>query len=438
MKFHRQTISITIVILLALMVVGFNVSLLYMYDKARNSLDGSLGDRLLSIARAVSLEIDPDVESDLQLGELSLSTMTRFDSYFNQVSAADELSGMYLLDPEGHDLLAWEDSLSMIEVYLPLYQDAFNKARLGEASVTALYQVDSRYFKSAFYPLGADTTVAVLAIESAFGFFDTFSSFRQNMFLVDLIAVIFLVVVGAAIIFLNRKLVKAEQLLISQAALSQMGQMAAIIAHEVRNPLAIIKATAERIKKKYDVDAKDEILDFIPGEVDRLSEITRRYLQFASPASSSSEKESVNAIVTSVVDGLKREFSSKSVQLETNLPDQISEIYVESAKLRQIVINLMRNALDATHGGGIVRLEATGSVNSGEVMVSIADTGSGLGKKELSRIFDPFYTTKSQGTGLGLFVVKRLVDELGGELKVDSRVGSGTTFVIRFKGSKNG
>jgi signal transduction histidine kinase len=217
-----------------------------------------------------------------------------------------------------------------------------------------------------------------------------------------------------------------------------MGQMAAVIAHEVRNPLAIIKATAERIRKKYETGKPDQLLDFISEEVDRLNQTTNRYLQFAAPPEVSNGWESVADIVDSVVGGLRRQFSHKGVNLQKAIDPDLQQVAVNSAKLRQILINLLRNALEATAEAGTLTLKATGSQPPGSVQIEVRDNGCGLGKRELAHIFDPFYTTKPKGSGLGLFVVKRLVEELGGRLVVQSQVGVGTTFTVSFKGKIDG
>jgi signal transduction histidine kinase len=325
-----------------------------------------------------------------------------------------------------------------IELYLPLYEDSFNEAVFGQPNVSDLYRVDDRHFKSAFYPLNSDSLTTILVVESAFGFFDEFRTFRETMLIINLVAILFLVLIGSAVVVLNRKLVKAEKLLVSQAALSQMGQMAAIIAHEVRNPLAIIKATAERIRRRYAEGADDPTLEFIPEEVERLNQITTRYLQFASPADLSQDRESLAVIVQSVLEGLKREISSKGISLEEKIDPDSELMLANSAKLRQVLINLLRNAIEAMGKGGELSISVSAFERPNMAAISIADTGSGLSKKELARIFDPFYTTKSKGSGLGLFIVGRLVKELGGKLTVDSQLGKGTTFTIHLEVTVDG
>jgi signal transduction histidine kinase len=278
-----------------------------------------------------------------------------------------------------------------------------------------------------------------MVVESGFDFFRDLSAFKQHILMVNGIAVIALIIIGGVILLLNRQLIRAEKMIVSQAALSQMGQMAAIIAHEVRNPLAIIKATAERIKKKYGNAEKSEqqLFDYIPEEVDRLHQITSHYLQFAAPESLKGKAESIGNIVQSVCEGMSKEFQRKGVTFQSEISDDIKGMTIDSVQLRQILMNLLRNALEATSEGGTVGITVKEKSAESIVMV-VSDTGCGLSKTALKKLFDPFYTTKSSGTGLGLFVVKRLVDNLEGTIVSESKINEGSRFTVTLPVRKNG
>ncbi len=225
--------------------------------------------------------------------------------------------------------------------------------------------------------------------------------------------------------------------MISQAALSQMGQMTAIIAHEVRNPLAIIKATAERIKKKFGADESPDaaLLDFIPEEVDRLNQITTHYLQFAAPLDSPRKLAPAADTVRSVVEATQREAKRHEVELNYSSQPEVADILTDANALHQIAINLLHNAIDAVGRAGKVEVSLESGVHKGTARLVIADNGPGISRKDQKRIFDPFFTTKVSGTGLGLFVVKRLVEQIGGTIEIESGKENGTRFVIMFSGS---
>lgn len=428
------------IVLLVILVGGFNYVLHLLYTRSIDSLDQALGARLLSIGRAAAPYVEEVLTRNYHYGELSLSGTVQLDEFLRRIQRADDLSGIYLINRDNEDLLAWNDTVSNFSLLLPLHLEALSRAHLGEASVSPLYRVDERYVKSAYLPLGEDSVEAVLLIESSFSFFAQLESYRSYSLIANIIALAAFLVIGAVILLLNRGLIRAEKLLVSQAALSQMGQMAAVIAHEVRNPLAIIKASAERLKKKFgkELAEENELLDFIPQEVDRLSRLTTYYLQFAAPADRDSQLEAVGESLRGVVDGLRREAQQRGVNLVESYEKSAATILVEATAVRQIAINLIRNALDATPSGGTVAVSLGMSANGDEVVISVEDTGAGLSKSELKRIFDPFYTTKVQGSGLGLFVVRRLVNELRGQIDVTSQVGVGTKFVVVIPGRDDG
>lgn len=436
---NRKLVSILIIALLVLLVGGFNIALYLLYSRSLETLDRSLGDRLLSVGRAIAPEVESVLQFEPPQGPLSLSTLVRLQDYLLRIRDSDALSGVYLLDIENRDMLSLDDSITSVQLFLPLHAEGLSRAALGRAGVSELYRVGTRSFKSAYQPVGDDPVYGILLIESNFEFFTDFEDFKQHILIVNSAAVALLILVAIVVVILNRKLLKAEKLLISQAALSQMGQMAAVIAHEVRNPLAIIKASAERLKRKYSsIESKDaQLFDFIPEEVDRLNRITTHYLQFAAPEDAASKPESIRAVIESVAEGMSKEFEHRAVKLRTDCESGSSGIQVDSLRVRQILVNLLKNALDATPAAGQVEIR-TAKSRTGGLLVTISDTGAGLDKKMAKHIFDPFFTTKSHGTGLGLFVVRRLVDNMKGDIRVNSQPGVGTTFVITLPGKVDG
>ncbi len=436
---NRRLISAAIIILLIAMLGGFNLSLYLLYQKSVTTLDKSLGDRLLSVGRAIAPEIESVLDVDLIAGELSLQNIVRLQDYLARVRESDQLSGLYLADTQNRDLLALDDSLPRLELILPLHAEALSRAQLGESSVSPLYSADKRYFKSAFHPVGSDSVLAVLVIESSFEFFSDFNDYRRHLIVVNIAAVLALALVAIIIVLLNRRLVRTERLLVSQAALTQMGQMTAIIAHEIRNPLGIIKATAERLKTKFAplAGSDRQLFDFIPEEVDRLNQITTHYLQFAAPADAHGAAEEIGAIIESIKPGLTKEAERRNIEFASEVPPDSSALAVDSVAVRQILVNLVRNAIDATPARGRVSLNAS-IAGAGKLRLEISDSGSGIDKQTRKHIFDPFFTTKIQGTGLGLFVVKRLLDRLNGTIDLESLPGRGTRVTLIIPESSRG
>lgn len=233
---------------------------------------------------------------------------------------------------------------------------------------------------------------------------------------------------------------KMEQQMIATERLASLGTLAAGVAHEINNPLAIIKESAGWIKQilKKEELAKiprrvdlDMALDKIEKGVERAKRITLQLLGFARKDDPVQAEVSLKQLADEAVQLVKREASDKDIEIVQEMDIAENTIWSDPYQLRQVVLNLLTNAIQATGSGGnvTIRLEPIGE----EVAFTVKDTGQGIPKENLERIFEPFFSTKppGEGTGLGLFVVRGIVEKLGGTIKVESRLGSGTSFCIR-------
>ena len=227
-----------------------------------------------------------------------------------------------------------------------------------------------------------------------------------------------------------------EQRLIRSERLATVGRMAAQIAHEVRNPLSSIGLNAELLGTSCG-DAADEarrMVASIIGEVDRLTEITETYLRFARLPRPKLEREDLGGLVGSVVALARGEIAQEGIALAVDVAPDLPEMAADEAQLRQALINLVRNAREALAGGAE---EGAGDLGGGRprgrtsfgarLRFGRRDRASDLGK-----IFDPFFSTKAQGTGLGLALVQQIVVDHGGQIDVESAPGRGTTFTLAF------
>jgi signal transduction histidine kinase len=223
-----------------------------------------------------------------------------------------------------------------------------------------------------------------------------------------------------------------EHRLIRSERLATVGRMAAHIAHEVRNPLASIGLNAELLGDEI-ADRGEEarrLVTSIIGEVDRLTEITETYLRFARLPRPKLERENIGAIVSSVVEMSRGELSQAGIDVAVEVAPRLSDIGADEAQLRQALINLIRNAREAMSGAAVRRLEISVREVAGRIVVAVRDSGPGIGTADIGKIFDPFYSTKERGTGLGLALVQQIVVDHGGQIEVASLPGVGTTFTL--------
>lgn len=227
-----------------------------------------------------------------------------------------------------------------------------------------------------------------------------------------------------------------EQALIRSERLAAVGKIAAQITHEVRNPLSSIGLNAELLEEELaslPIGRREEmqaLAKAIVKEVDRLAEITEQYLRLARLPSPRFEREDLGRIVASLIDFVKGDLDRKQVKIELVGQTLSLPVQADEQQLRQALLNIVRNAGEAMSDGGgtlTVTLQQTAS----EVEVQLADSGCGIATADLANIFEPFFSTKAGGTGLGLALTQQIVVAHNGRLDVESEIGRGTRFSLR-------
>jgi signal transduction histidine kinase len=228
-----------------------------------------------------------------------------------------------------------------------------------------------------------------------------------------------------------------EQALIRSERLAAVGKIAAQITHEVRNPLSSIGLNAEMLEEELSglgcgapLDEPKALARAIVKEVDRLTEITEEYLRFARLPRPRLEREELQEIVSSLLGFLRGELQARGVEVEAALGATRHLVAADEHQLRQALLNLLRNAAEAMPRGGRLRVAVT-EEPSGQAALVITDTGEGIAPEHLGKVFDPFFSTKDGGTGLGLALTHQIVTEHGGAITVESEPGRGTTFTVR-------
>jgi signal transduction histidine kinase len=231
-------------------------------------------------------------------------------------------------------------------------------------------------------------------------------------------------------------LVHSQSLLERQQKLATLGTLAAGIAHEIRNPLTSLKARLYTLEKHLQaVPAARKDTDIISAEISRLEHIVQDVLSFARPSDPKLETIAADPIIREVQGLMSPDLERRGVQLVVE-PSPELLIRADSGHLKQVLINLMCNAAEAIDGAGTVTLRARagraplGGRDTEAVIFEVADNGKGIPPEVENRLFDPFFSTKETGTGLGLPIAARIVEKLGGMLQYQTRPGHGTTFGV--------
>jgi two-component system nitrogen regulation sensor histidine kinase GlnL len=252
--------------------------------------------------------------------------------------------------------------------------------------------------------------------------------------------------IGAMVVLYDLTQVKRLEQNVQRAhRLSSVGTLAAGMAHEIKNPLVSIKTFSQLLPLRYDdADFRATFTDIVPHEVERIDSIVTRLLHFARPKPATFAPQDLRAIIEEVLVLVENQLRKGNIAVETDFPGSRVNIYGDEQQLHQVFLNLVLNALDAMREKrrGVLRVRvdyermqvrrgAKGTAPEIDcVKVCVSDTGCGMSSESLERIFTPFYTTKDEGTGLGLSVVHGIVTEHGGSIYVESAPGLETTFVI--------
>jgi signal transduction histidine kinase len=235
--------------------------------------------------------------------------------------------------------------------------------------------------------------------------------------------------ISRALLYQDLKM-KDHQMMQSEK-LAALGEMAASFVHGIRNPLNIIVGSAETLKKRVPEPVQSELLQFIREESERINKMLASFLEFAKPKPPAFQEVDLKGILEKAAEFLAIPARERQVKIIQEYPEGKIPMYLDPDQIRDALVNLELNALEAMPGGGTLRLSLTQRENE-DVVIRVSDTGVGIPQGVGSKIFDPFFTTKEQGTGLGLSIVHTVVKNHGGTISVLSNDGGGTTFILTF------
>lgn len=256
---------------------------------------------------------------------------------------------------------------------------------------------------------------------------------RQILQMVILLLVFGLVAVGGLLSLLTLRGLKGSRLRLGKIEkelqrserLAALGKMAAGVAHELRNPLSSIKGLALLLKSKSsDEGSSVETADILVQEVERLNRSIEELLDYAKPAKLNKISLDINVVVEKTIQLVAMDMQAQGISLDSYLTEGLPEIMIDEDKLNQVFLNLFLNGIQAMADGGILTVS---SIRRGDaIAVVIEDTGSGVAESDLGRVFDPYFTTKNDGTGLGLAMSSKIVEEHEGKIILTSEPGKGT------------
>lgn len=226
--------------------------------------------------------------------------------------------------------------------------------------------------------------------------------------------------------------VESRKRLMLSERLAAMGRMSAQVAHEIRNPLSALSLNADLLADEIpggeDSEAR-QLLRAIVREVERLTAVTDEYLRLARHRAPALQREDLATVIAELCGFMGEELRHRGIVTELNLEHAPAYVWIDAGQARQALLNVLKNALEAMPTGGTIRIDLTQEAD--QYVLTVRDQGTGIPQAALQRIFDPFYTTKEGGTGLGLPITQQIIADHGGEVTCESAEGRGTTMRVR-------
>lgn len=237
--------------------------------------------------------------------------------------------------------------------------------------------------------------------------------------------------VGAVAVFTpERRLQELEKTIIKVEKLAILGQLATEMVHEIRNPLTAVSGLVQLLQQKLKGSPQEEYITIILAELKQLNSFVSDFLLMARPGYCKRSQCSINKLLKEVITLVECEASIRKLIINLETAKDTLIVNADSGQLKQVFLNITRNAFDALPVGGELFIQSLKDKQQGIVRVVFKDTGIGMDKKTIANMFNPFFTTKDSGTGLGMFISKKIIDNHGGHIEIQSKPGRGATVTV--------
>jgi signal transduction histidine kinase len=417
----------------------------WIYHRIEKALDENLGNRLQTIVRV--LLATNTIIGDVLMGNeggFDQTALGLVDDILKEVESENDLDAILLLDPVEYQVGYSSSELYMVGgpySHLETHGDAILEA-ITERTTTVSPTIRSGplYLKSGFAPiftlLGDEELVGVLVVEASEDFFGVLATVRGVMVSGTSVAALILLLLVAAYVGLQRQMRLAQRALEREDRMAALGRLASQVAHEIRNPAQIIKLSAERMAKWLDSQGGGrrcadpelvEMVNYIEEETGRLHDLTERYLTYTRQGEARMRRALPSELVESVAEAMDRIKVPEGIQLRVEVEENMPEISCDPDLIRQALLNLGTNAVEAMGAEGTMTIFAR---LDEAVLIGVEDTGPGIPERIRDRIFEPLFSTRADGNGLGLYIVDGIVKAHGGNVRVETPEGGGSRVTI--------
>jgi len=446
----RPRILWTLAFLGALLLL-VNGTIIYSIHRSQSLLDAELGKLLQGTARIAALLIRPEQFDLLELAAVDAAgadtSTADFITAMDAQEAADAiriewkrlaqsagLSNVNLVDPARRVLLRLREPFAFDPEVGTLDQAPLARALIGEASHSSLYYKDGQYLGSAYAPvIGTEgTVVGAVVVEGGSDAFRPLELIRTSLYWADAFASLLVVLIGLGYVRTDRHLARIEENLRHTDLLASIGQVSAGVAHEIRNPLAVLRGASSRLQRFEHLRPQEraQLLSMIEQEINRVSDFVQNFLTLSKRPNVEPQPFELRPVLDRSMEILRVEMERAKINLSLDWrADGGVTLLGDPLAMHHAFLNLALNARDMMRDGG--RLTVRVAERRGEVRIQFEDTGPGVPRELRKKIFDAFFTTRADGTGLGLAFVDRIVSEHGGSVTVGDAPEGGAVFEIR-------
>ena len=429
---QRTLVFITLFALVVVLATA--VSTWVTWHGVAGALESEFEQRIGRIATTAAREVGPAELAEARLREEG-SAYLSLQVQLVTLRASTGVAGASLVDSAGVTVVDARESEfaeGLPSVLDTLAGPALRRALRGETVVSAPYRHQGTLLRAGFSPVRDETgrVLGVVAVELAPAYLPVVSRLGRTLLLIAVVTMLAVLLLAAIVVRGAWSAARLERRLSRAQNLAAMGRLTATLAHEIKNPLAIIRGSAQRLGR-LEPEAR-RMAAFVVEETDRLSRTVTRYLDFArgSDAGGAAETGDAVAALEATLDLLEGELRARGVALDRAGRLETAPVALDNESLKQLYLNLILNAVEAMPRGG--HLLVSLAERAGRIEVGIADDGEGIPPGTLKRLGSPFFTTRAAGSGLGLFLARRLAELAGGELRIQSEVGRGTACTVRF------
>lgn len=439
---------------------------LFFYFISKRSMDMELASRLLTIANLVSIQARDWGFTTLAVGDEKSLTYINTVTKLKKLKESSGVKKIYIFDKDNKSFADSQDNVPIGTTYYnhTLHLKELNLVKNGGIASSVLFKgSDGYYYKSGFAPvLDRDNRViGLIGVEASADFFRSLAKLKNNIMVFMLIGILLTVVVGIlisrAIVMPIRKLVDAardigagnlktdieirssNELGFLASTINEMKDkilerdgnlrmMLAGIAHEVRNPLGGLELFAGLLKDELKNDrTRLKYVEKIQKEIGNLKNLVDEFLDFAKTTETSRVSTDVKELAQELRLNFTNEFKAKDIAFRIEMPGTLDRFDLDRDQMKRALLNIIKNSIEASPKGGI---SLRFGLAQGNLSITVEDTGEGMPESVIERAFEPFYTTKGRGSGLGLSFAKKIVNSHGGDINIVSKKGEGTSVTI--------